>query len=242
MNDAGVGRVLRAVRRRRGWRQTDVARAAGLSQQTVSLIETGEIESSTLKHARRVASVLGVTLAIEPRGRGGDLARLLDERHAAVVELVVGHLRTAGFDAIVEYSFNVFGDRGSVDIAAWHPGARALLIVEAKSAIVDLQDLIGALDRKVRVVPPLLARERGWRAMNVGRVVALPEGSTNRDAVERHAAMFSAALPARTREVVGWVRKPAGPLAGFWFLRDTNRGGGAERRRVGTRVRRPTSS
>ena len=242
VNDVSVGRVFRAVRRRRGWRQVDVARAAGLSQQAVSLIEVGKIESSGLRHARRIGTALGLTLDIQPRWRGADLAQLLDERHAAVMELVVRHLRARGFQIVVEYSFNHFGDRGSVDVAAWHAGSRALLIVEVKSTIVDLQDLIGALDRKVRVVPTLLAKEHGWRALSVGRIVALPEGSTNRDAVERHAATFAATLPARTRDVLGWIKKPAGPLAGFWFLRDTNGGGGAEARRAGSRVRPPRSS
>jgi hypothetical protein len=73
-----------------------------------------------------------------------------------------------------EYSFNHFGERGSVDLVAWYPLTRALLVIEVKSLIVDLQDLFMALGRKVRVVPGLLRTERGWNAAAVSRVLVLP--------------------------------------------------------------------
>ncbi|MBA3779722.1 MAG: hypothetical protein H0X16_10575 [Chloroflexi bacterium] len=66
---------------------------------------------------------------------------------------------------------------------------RALLLVEVKTRLVDLQDLLSTFGRKLRIVPPLLAQERGWRAVNLGHLVVIADGSTNRRVVARHAAI-----------------------------------------------------
>ncbi len=60
-----------------------------------------------------------------------------------------------------EVSFAVYGERGVIDILAWHPGERALLVIELKTEIVDIQDLIGTVDRKRRLAR-VVARDRGW--------------------------------------------------------------------------------
>ena len=119
---------------------------------------------------------------------------------------------------MVEYSFNDDGDRGSVDILAWHPEARALLIVETKSDLRNVQETLHALDVKLRVVPRLVRSERGWQADAVGVVMVLADLRVERQRVERHRSTFDAALPARTVEVRRWLERPAGPLRGLSFL------------------------
>ena len=42
-----------------------------------------------------------------------------------------------------EVSFSIYGERGVIDILAWHPGRRALLIIELKTDIVDVNELVG---------------------------------------------------------------------------------------------------
>ena len=127
-------------------------------------------------------------------------------------------LRENAWEVTVEYSFNHYGDRGSVDIVGWHAETRTLLIIEVKSRIADVQDLHATMDRKCRVVPGLLARKRGWRALNVGRVLVVVDTTTVRRTVLSHAVTFDAALPERTSAVRRWLRRPAGPVAGIWFL------------------------
>ncbi len=218
MDDQRVGAVIRAVRRRRGWRQSDLAQRAGVHQAWVSLAERGHLGRLRVDAVRRIGAALDISLPFDPRWRGTDLARLLDEAHAALVESVVGLLCENDWEVLVEYSFNHYGDRGSVDIVGWHAATRTLVIIEVKSRIADVQDLHAAMDRKCRVVPGLLARERGWRALNVGRLLVALDTTTIRRAVSRHAATFDAALPERTSAVRGWLRGPAGPMAGIWFL------------------------
>ncbi len=167
---------------------------------------------------RRIGAALDISLPFDPRWRGADLARLLDEAHAALVETIVRSLRENHWEAIVEYSFNHYGDRGSVDVVGWHAQTRTLLILEVKSRIADVQDLHATMHRKCRVVPVLLARERGWAALNVGHVLVVLDTSTIRRTVLRHAVTFDAVLPERTAGVRRWLRRPAGSMAGIWFL------------------------
>src|ERR1035437_5642988 len=121
MEDIRVGAAIRAVRLRRGLRQFDVAKLAGVSQSTVSMVERGHLGALTVGSLRAVARAVDVWLPFEARWRGAELPRLIDERHAAVVELVVAELRGFSWEVRVEYSFNVRGERGSVDVLAWHP-------------------------------------------------------------------------------------------------------------------------
>ncbi len=218
MDDQRVGAIIRAVRRRRGWRQSDLAQRAGLHQPWVSLAERGRLGLLRVDAIRRIGAALDMGLPFDPRWRGTDLARLLDEAHAGLVEIVIRFLRENAWDVVVEYSFNHYGERGSVDIVGWHAETRALLIIEVKSRLVDVQALHATMDRKCRVVPPLLARERGWRALSVGRVLVVADTTTIRRTVLRHAGTFDSVLPERTTSVRRWLRRPAGPIAGIWFL------------------------
>jgi len=65
-----------------------------------------------------------------PRWRGGDLDQLIDTRHAGMVETLVRRLASLP-DWIVqpEVMFSIYGERGSIDVIAWHPGRRALLAI-----------------------------------------------------------------------------------------------------------------
>ncbi len=137
-------------------------------------------------------------------------------------------LRENAWEVLVEYSFNHYGDRGSVDIVGWHTETRTLLIIEVKSRLADVQDLHAKMDRKCRVVPPLLARERGWRALSVGRVLVVVDTTTIRRTVQRYAGTFDAALLERTIGVRRWLRRPAGSIAGIWFLPPITPGDGKQ--------------
>ena len=135
-----------------------------MPQTCVSRLERGQLEHLRLSTVRRISAALEISLPFEPRWRGGESTRLLDAEHAHLVGRCAAALHGHGWSVELEYTFSVYGERGAVDLVAWHPRERALLIVEVKSTIVDLQDLVSTLDRKVRLVPKLLLAQRGWRA------------------------------------------------------------------------------
>jgi transcriptional regulator with XRE-family HTH domain len=219
MDDLRFGQIVRGVRRRRGLRQVDLARQAGFSQQTVSDLERGRFDS--LRVIRKIAGILEIRVPLAPEWRGGDVDRLLDRRHAALVEAATAALQSAGWETTAEFTFNRYGDRGAVDILGWQSARRAVLIVEVKTSLNNLQELLAKLDRKTRVVPGIVAAEWGWRALSVGTVLLVAEESGMRRPIARHAATFSSTLPARNIEVRRWIADPAGQLRGIWFLAAT---------------------
>jgi transcriptional regulator with XRE-family HTH domain len=150
------------VRRRRGVTQAELAALAVVAQQTVSLLERGKADGSTLRTIKKVAAPLGITVDLVLRWRGPELDRLVDARHARLVKAVVSRLG-ADWEVGVEYTFNHYGDRGSVDVLAWHAGARALLLIEVKSELDSLEAVLRSMGVKARVVPGLLARAAGPR-------------------------------------------------------------------------------
>jgi transcriptional regulator with XRE-family HTH domain len=213
-----IGNTFRAIRVELRLRQRDVAKRAGVSQQTVSAVERGMIGSVPMDTLDRLASALQADLDLALRWRGPKLARLLDRRHAALQNAVVAELSAAGWQTAAEESFNYFGDRGSVDILGWLPGPRALMVIEIKTEIVDLQDMLHAIDVKERVVPGVVGRSRKWLPVSIATVVVLPSTSTHRRAAAKHAALLSASLPARTGQIREWIRQPTGHLRGLWFF------------------------
>jgi hypothetical protein len=165
---------------------------------------------------------------------------LLDDAHAILVDRIVAYLRARGWEVALEVTFNVYGDRGSIDVFAWYNDTRSLLIVEVKSVVADAQGTLAPLDRKVRIAPKL-ARDRGWEPATVSRLLVVGEGRTNRRRVERFERLFDAALPRRGWEVKKWLGARDGPLDGLLFLSDAPVG---SRRRSATgrsRVRLPGS-
>jgi transcriptional regulator with XRE-family HTH domain len=220
MNDLRFGAALRAERRRRRLRQSDVAARAGLSQQTVSALENGQLDAFTLHTVRAICRALEISVELSIRTHGPEPDSLLDARHAGLVQAVVAKL-APGWIVMLEFSFSEYGERGCVDILAWHPEHQALLLIEVKSELVDVQTLLRGMDVKARIVPALLSKTRGWRPRHLGSILALPDESAARRAVDQYRAIFDAALPTRTVEVRRWLRAPEGPLRGICFLSST---------------------
>lgn len=239
MDDLRVATLYRALRMRRGWRQVDVSKKSGVSQQQIAVLEAGRLEELSLRTLRAVGAVLEIRLPFEPRWRGGDADRLLDEHHAGIVNAVAAVLRSYGWEVLVEYTFSHYGERGSIDIVAWHSASRALLVVEVKTRVYDTQQLLIGLDRKARLAPQLLACDHGWRPVSVARVLALTGTTANRNIIRRFEHSLGAALPAPSRRVRSWIRRPAGDLAGIWFLSYTGTTGGKRVNAGLQRVRRP---
>jgi transcriptional regulator with XRE-family HTH domain len=218
MNASRLGRLLRAIRVHQHLRQQAIADKARISQSVYSRAERGELDGMTIGSLDRIASALGGSLFVDVRYRGGLGDRLLDAAHAALVDRIVGILRHAGWLIELEFGFNVFGDRGSVDILAWHASTRTLLIVEVKSRFTDIQAMLLSLARKFRLVPDLARRDLEWDARTVARIVVAPGTTENRSILSQHAAIFDAALPERALAIRRWLPAPNGPIAGVWLV------------------------
>src|SRR6478672_6872824 len=181
MDDQRLGATIRAIRVRRGWRQADLAAKAGVSPATISRLERGHPGSLTLDLIRRVSAALDVRVDLVPRWRAGDLDRLLNAKHSQLHELVARWF-TKELPAWVlapEVSYAVYGERGVIDIVAWHPGRRAILVIELKTDVVDVNQLIGKVGEKARLIRRIV-RDRGWDPLTVSTWVIVASGRTNR--------------------------------------------------------------
>jgi hypothetical protein len=196
----------------------------------VSRLERGLLDGMTIGNLRAVSRAMQMPSIVGLGWRSPEVERLRDSGHAALVEDVARALIGFGWQMEPEYTFSEYGERGAVDELAWHPVYRAVLIGEIKTRIWDLQDMLSTLDRKRRLVPALLCRDRGWRADSVGVVLAMSESSTHRHLIERHSATFGAALPDRQIAVRRWLENPSGDLRGIWFLPDSHQTGTGKRR------------
>jgi transcriptional regulator with XRE-family HTH domain len=240
MDDQRVGRIMRALRRRLGWRQCDLAAKAACSQRTVSRAELGHLP--TVPILRRLLAALDAWLAFEVRWRAGALDRLLDEGHATLVGIVSDLLGALGWEVHVEVSYSEYGERGSVDVLAFWPPLGILLVIEVKTDLAGVEAVLRKLDEKVRLAPTVALDRFGWQAQHVAWLLVMPESSTLRRRVERQAAVLRRAFPARGADVRRWLRQPAGGIAGLVFL-SPSRGKTAIQRCGGPeRVRRPNSS
>ena len=228
MERARFGRAVRALRLRRGWRQADLGARAGLSRSVIGHVEQGQIERIAFADLVAIASALDAHLELDFRWRAGALDRLIDERHAEIVEETVRLFRTAGWDVDVEVSFSIYGERGSIDVVGRH-SIGAIAIVEVKATVPEAGATVIGVDRKARLAPAI-ARERGWPCTGVARFLVVADSSTSRARIARHAATFRAAFPAGGRDCLAWIRDPVGPPpSGILFVSRNARSTGTER-------------
>jgi transcriptional regulator with XRE-family HTH domain len=214
--------------------QEELGAKASVSRGFVSKVERGLTHASDLGRLEAVCRALGAELDVRVRWRGEGLDRLLDEAHADLVEQVVRMLEPLGWETALEVTFNDFGDRGSVDVLAWHAATRSLLIVEVKSVIADAQATLAPLDRKTRIGWKI-GRSRGWEAASVSRLLVLWDASMNRRRIQRLGTTFETAFPLRGRAVRPWLREPEATVSALLFLPNATRG--SARRRATGRMR-----
>jgi len=185
----------------------------------VARIERGGAGRVRLDTLERVITALDARLVLRVDWHGEAADRLLDADHAAIVEQVLEILRASGWEALPEATFAIGGERGSIDILAWHAPTRTLLVIEVKSVVPDVQGMLSAFDRKIRNAPAI-ARARGWQASRIAYALVIGEDRTARRRVATHAATFATRFPHGAVEARRFIARPDSGLIlrGLWFL------------------------
>lgn len=242
MNERQLGRVHRALRRRLGLTQRELSKSARVSRNKISELEQFDLSRLTVREIDRCFVAMDATLRFWAEWNGAALDRLLDEGHAALVGAIAVLLKGDGWQVEFEVTFAHFGDRGSIDVLAWHEQSRTLLVIEVKTELGSIDGLLRPLDVKVRLAARLAIDRFGWRPVHVGHLVVMPEDRTARRAVTRHREVMDLALPARNREVRKWLAHPVGPLRGLLFLTSSQLVGPKRNPSAVQRVRRTHAS
>jgi transcriptional regulator with XRE-family HTH domain len=238
VNPQQVGKFFRAVRRKRGLRQLDVAALVGISDSTVSEVERGHWRSLSFATLERLAAALDIRLDLTPSWRGGDDGRLLSRPHSLLASSFAEFVaKLDEWDFVPEVSFSVYGERGVLDQFGLHRPSGNLVVIELKTEFVDINETLGTLDRKVRLAKRIAA-ERGWAAGTVSCWLIVADTRTNRRHARDHAALLRAKLPADGRQLRGFFRDPASAAFGMSFWTDSSgRGVGPKSTGARTRIR-----
>jgi transcriptional regulator with XRE-family HTH domain len=218
VTDAQLGAALRTLRIRQGHTQGELAIAAGVPRSVVGLVERGRLAQCDLRSIRAIAAALDCTIVLSPRWQGGDLGRLLNARHSAMHEaLAARFVALDGWILDPEVSFSIYGERGVIDALAWHAASGNLLVIELKTEFVDVNDLMGSVDRKRRMSTRVVA-DRGWRVEGVSTWVVVADGRTNRRALARHKLTLRTKFAADGHAIGAWLRHPNGTINALGFL------------------------
>jgi transcriptional regulator with XRE-family HTH domain len=218
MDDQRVGAVLRRLRIARQLRQTDLAALAGVPRKVVIDAEAGRLDGIAVGRLRRLARLLGARFEGDVLWHGGDRDRMLNRGHAAMHEAVVRWLREiGGWLALPEISFARNGERGVIDIVAWHPATRSVLVIELKTRLVDLNNLMATMDIRRRVAWDI-ARDHGWDPLTVSIWVIAAPSRTNARILADHRTVLRAKFPADGRTMRGSLADPQGAVAALSFL------------------------
>jgi transcriptional regulator with XRE-family HTH domain len=205
-----LGGTVRALRRRKRWRQIDLATRANASQQAISRLERGDAGSMSLGRIGRVLSALEADLDLVVRWRGGQLDRLLDARHAVLVGDTARRLEDAGWSILPEVSYSEYGERGSIDLLGWRDEDEVLLVVEVKTELVSVESTLRKHDEKVRLAPVIAGRRLGGRrAWGAARLLVLLDSGAARRQVSEHGDVLDRVYPLRGRAVSDWLRRGA---------------------------------
>lgn len=190
MDDRRVGLIIRALRRRRGWHQSDLAAASNLSQPAVSLLERGHLDSLSLRRIRRILAALDARGEFDIRWRG----------------------------SAVEVTYSIYGERGSIDVLGFHRPTGSLVVIEVKTELTSIEETLRRHDEKVRLAHRIAQERFGWAAATTSRLLVLPDKAAARRKVLRHTQVLDAVLPARNVAIRHWLDSPAQPIRGRWFL------------------------
>lgn len=217
MDDVTLGSAFRVVRIRKRWRQVDVARAAHVDQWDVSRLERGQLKDLMLGSVRRIAATLEMTIELTVKWRGPELARLANAAHAALQGALLRFVGSfEGWTVLPEESFSIYGERGAIDILAWHEATRTLLIIELKTLLVEAAALTRTMNQRTRLARTI-AEARGWRPAHVATWVILTDTRTNRRDVAKHKEILAPLTGLDGRRMRAWLRAPDGSIRALSF-------------------------
>jgi len=200
------GASVRAVRVSLGLRQRELARRIGRTQSRLSLIERGRILGLSIAEAEAICEALGATfvLGIEaPVLVAGPRQR--DAAHARCVAYVARRLARDGWIVQREVPVGTPGRPGWIDVLAFNPETRVLLVIEVKTELVDFGGLERQLGWYVREARRA-ARRYAWVPISVEPVALLLATQLNDERVRDNGASIHQAFPRRWRDLMRVIR------------------------------------
>jgi transcriptional regulator with XRE-family HTH domain len=216
VNVERLGRLARMLRVRQRLTQAALSARVGVGRRAVSMLECGHARRLPLGTVEAILAGLGARMDVRVMWNGPDLDRLLDAGHAALSAAVKRRLERWNWLVRVEVSYSRYGERGRIDLLAYHPATRTLLVIEIKTELVDVQALLGSLDVKVRLARHV-ARDLGWDVAHVIPAIVFSDRTATRSHVRRLETLFDR-FSRRGRPALTWLCHPTLPAPGGLLL------------------------
>jgi hypothetical protein len=180
----------------------------------VSRLESGQLRDVTLGTLSQLLDTLGVRAEIratapflvDPPGQR-------DAAHARCSASIRRRLETMGWIVAQEVEVIAPSARGWIDVLAYRPGTRDLLLIEVKTEIRD----VGMIQRSMAWYEReafAAARRLGWRPMRLASAVVLLESEANDVAVKAYRDLLRQWLPTRAATLTMWLADPAARAPG----------------------------
>jgi transcriptional regulator with XRE-family HTH domain len=192
-----LGRQVAEERRRRRLTLRQLAEMAGLGRATVHDIESGR--EGSLGAYIGLAEALSLKAEfnlVDPRRREPAGARIKDPVHAAMGEAEAARMRSQGFHIGLDEPYQHYQFAGRADFVAWSTAPAALLHIENKTALPDIQEAIGTFNAKHNYLGVELAARAGigrWRS-ETHVLAVLWSADVMRD-LRSHSASFESVWP-----------------------------------------------
>jgi len=228
-----IAAVVQAGRTDLGWSERELARRLGTNQRAIQRLESGTQRHINSVLASAALSLLGIRVSFA----GNELSRAtrLEQRdavHARCCAYVVRQLRRRGWETRVEVEIGEGRFRGWIDILAFRPCDRALLIVEVKTRFDDAGRILRTLGWYTRSSRDA-AEALGWKPRRIVPTLLLLATIETDARLTGQRDLVLERLPGGSRELGRWLDDPAsspgGPSRAFidpasrrrgWLQRD----------------------
>ncbi len=180
--------------------QAELVAAVGVSRPYIAAIERGRANPS-LDVAHKIGIALGLELQLVGRAPamvGGPGQR--DAVHARCSGYADRRLRGLAWLTHGEVTIVRGRTRGRIDLLAYEPRRRILLVVEIKTWIDDFGSIERQLDWYMREAPSI-ARGFGWDPVRTVGLVLLLATADADEALRRNRDVASRAFPSRARDM-----------------------------------------
>jgi transcriptional regulator with XRE-family HTH domain len=138
LSSVRLGIIIRDIRMALRWSQRDLSLRSGVSQSWVCEVERGRAADVTLSMADRLLAAMGAELNLHAAAPFLAESRQRDPAHSQCAAHVARRLEAAGWRVATEVEIGSNRSKGWVDILAWHPITRAVLMIEVNTEMRDL--------------------------------------------------------------------------------------------------------